>query len=477
MISALRSLGTLSGEAGTADPLAMPLEANPSFGWGGASRDRSRARSEEPRGRQERRDAEPGRPGPVEVARPPADPVPGREPEAGALPVREAGTARALSPLAAVLVVEDDAAFRLSLTAALGGRYSLGEAESVDGALAALAERSYDILLTDFQLGDRDAVELLEKLPVLAPNTRPIVMSAFATARDYQAAMALSVVTVLCKPFSQSELLEALQRAIECETGFRGSVHGLALTDMLQMFHYAKRSVVVDVTLVAGMSHGRIYLEQGEIVHAEAEGTVGEPALQVLLSAKTGALATSSLVKPVARTIDRDLQALLLDLFRLIDEDARPETDGIAESSFTPNSNAVSADLGSNLERRNKIMATDKELQDILAGIESEISGFMAASIVDLESGMTLATRSTRPDFDLTAASAYNSEMVKQKLKIIRVLNLKATLEDMLLTLSDQIHLIKMISPGTFLYLAADKALTNLAIARSVVTRQLVNFK
>ena len=84
---------------------------------------------------------------------------------------------------------------------------------------------------------------------------------------------------------------------------------------------------------------------------------------------------------------------------------------------------------------------------------------------------MTLAVRSTRGDFDLAAASAYNSEMVKQKLKTIKALNLKSTLDDMLLTLSDQIHFIKIVTPRTFLYLAADKSGTNLALVRSAVIK------
>jgi hypothetical protein len=122
-------------------------------------------------------------------------------------------------------------------------------------------------------------------------------------------------------------------------------------------------------------------------------------------------------------------------------------------------------------------MASEKDLLDVLSKIEGEIAGFIGGSIVDLESGMTLAVKSNRGEFDLTAASAYNSEMVKQKLKIMKVLNLKSTLEDMLLTLSDQIHLIKIIGPGTFLYLAADKGSTNLAIVRAAVNKHLAGLK
>jgi len=116
-------------------------------------------------------------------------------------------------------------------------------------------------------------------------------------------------------------------------------------------------------------------------------------------------------------------------------------------------------------------MATEKQIVETIDKIAAEMSGFIAASLVDMESGLTLGTKSLRSDFDLGVASAYNSELVKQKLKIIRALNLKSTLEDIVLTLSDQIHIIRLVSPNVFLYLAADKDATNLAIVRSAVIR------
>lgn len=107
--------------------------------------------------------------------------------------------------------------------------------------------------------------------------------------------------------------------------------------------------------------------------------------------------------------------------------------------------------------------------QRTLQKIQSETSGFIGASIVDLDSGMALASVASRPDFDLEAASAYNSEMVKGKLKTMQVLNLQTDLEDMLLTLGDQLHLIKMLPDNSFLYLAASRADTNLALLRRTV--------
>jgi hypothetical protein len=116
-------------------------------------------------------------------------------------------------------------------------------------------------------------------------------------------------------------------------------------------------------------------------------------------------------------------------------------------------------------------MATEKEISDAFDHISSEIPGFIAASLVDMDSGMTLAVRSNRSDFDLAVASAYNSELVKQKQKIMKALNLRTTLEDMILTLGDQIHFIKVVSPTVFIYLAADRSASNIAIVRNIVNK------
>src|SRR5262249_52960266 len=126
-------------------------------------------------------------------------------------------------------------------------------------------------------------------------------------------------------------------------------------------------------------------------------------------------------------------------------------------------------------ERRSKgiekTMASEKQLTEVLEKIQVDASGFIGASLVDLDSGMTLAVKSARTDFDVTAASAYNSELVKQNLKIMRTLGLTSTMEDILITLSDQIHVMKLLGPNTFLYLLVDRKQSNIAIVRNAVNK------
>ncbi|QXC59683.1 hypothetical protein KSP35_14995 [Aquihabitans sp. G128] len=116
-------------------------------------------------------------------------------------------------------------------------------------------------------------------------------------------------------------------------------------------------------------------------------------------------------------------------------------------------------------------MLSEQQVSAVIGDIANDMTGFIAASLVDLDSGMTLGVYAKNVDFDLPAASALNSELVKQKQKVMAALGLDMELEDMILTLTEQIHVIRLVSPSTFLYLAADRPSTNLAIVRNAINK------
>src|SRR6185437_5329665 len=165
---------------------------------------------------------------------------------------------------------------------------------------------------TDLRMGDRDGIDLLTACRAAARPARAILMSAYATARDYDTALQLGAVRVLCKPFTPRELIEAIREAVECEHGFHGNIHGLSLLDILQMFHYGRRNATI---IIGGLKPGRIYVEGGNIVHAEVADAQGESALVALLSARSGSIRTTVLGDMV-RTIQRPFEQLMLDALR-----------------------------------------------------------------------------------------------------------------------------------------------------------------
>lgn len=109
---------------------------------------------------------------------------------------------------------------------------------------------------------------------------------------------------------------------------------------------------------------------------------------------------------------------------------------------------------------------TDTALKDALASIE----GATAAALVDYTSGMALGTIGGSKSFDLEVAAAGNTDVVRSKLRTMEQLGIKDGIEDILITLGTQYHLIRLITGrggnGLFLYLVLDKSRANLAMAR-----------
>lgn len=98
------------------------------------------------------------------------------------------------------------------------------------------------------------------------------------------------------------------------------------------------------------------------------------------------------------------------------------------------------------------------------------IDGALGCAIVDYTSGMILGSQGGGVDLELAAAG--NSNVVKAKLHTMESLGIKGGIEDILITLSDQLHIIRpsITNEGLFIYLVLDKGKANLALARRKVS-------
>ena len=106
----------------------------------------------------------------------------------------------------------------------------------------------------------------------------------------------------------------------------------------------------------------------------------------------------------------------------------------------------------------------DESLSDAMS-----IKGAIGAALVDYTSGMTLGTAGGH-GINLDVAAAGNTEVVRAKMAVMKELGIKGGIEDILITLDKQLHMIRLMDSsrgdGLFLYVALDKEQANLAMAR-----------
>jgi len=121
----------------------------------------------------------------------------------------------------------------------------------------------------------------------------------------------------------------------------------------------------------------------------------------------------------------------------------------------------------------NKHMNIETALKEAMA-----IEGAQGVALVDWESGMPLGTLGGGKYLDLDLAAAGNTEVIRAKMRTMQSLNLNDSIEDILITLAKQYHLIRLITAGNggntqnlFLYLVLDRGKANLALARHHLKR------
>lgn len=105
------------------------------------------------------------------------------------------------------------------------------------------------------------------------------------------------------------------------KSGFHGAVGTLPLVDLLQVWSMNRFSGLVTVTQRGRSAH--LYFVEGEVVHAEADELVGEPAVLEVIGWPDGAFELLPNTATLNRTIQKRLSHLLIDAHRVLDERRR----------------------------------------------------------------------------------------------------------------------------------------------------------
>ena len=95
------------------------------------------------------------------------------------------------------------------------------------------------------------------------------------------------------------------------------------------------------------------------------------------------------------------------------------------------------------------------------------LEGAIAVALADYDSGEVCDVRNTRPNFDIAAATVLNAQVIRSKMSLLKALGISDSIGDISISCEAQHHIMRLLNSGhRFLYLAIDRRLGNLGMAR-----------
>ncbi len=237
-----------------------------------------------------------------------------------------------------VLLLDDDPELLemyKEMLSRLPSRPEIHTATSGARAMALLEAEPFRVLICDLKMPKMDGLQVLSIVRRRFPELRTVVMTAVQDEEFRSRAYALGVDLFWLKPDTQQNMqmfLECLESLLgrEGEGGFRG-VQSKGLIDIIQMESLSQSSTVLRIT--RGALVGKIWIQGGELIDAEAEGARGEPAFRRILAWRSGTFENLPAENGRERTIQKPVNALLLESAQALDETAHPADPGSAEEA------------------------------------------------------------------------------------------------------------------------------------------------
>ena len=201
-------------------------------------------------------------------------------------------------------------------------------ANSGSRALSILESEQFALLITELNLSHMDGLQVLTIARRKHPQVRLVVLTAIRDEQFRTRAYALGVDQYWIKPETDQEMglfMESIESLVsrEAHGGFRG-VQSKSLVDIIQLECLSQSSCMLKI--INGVTEGKIYIQNGEVVDAEIPGMNAEPAFQRILSWKTGSFEILPPDATRVRTIFTSYQGLLLNTAQAIDEAASQES-------------------------------------------------------------------------------------------------------------------------------------------------------
>lgn len=221
-----------------------------------------------------------------------------------------------------VLVVDDSQRDLQSLLMALKEKdYVIYQTGNKSDVLSLYQNKDIDVTLVALQVSKFSGFEVLSMLKSFDPDSKIILYTEHGSKENIVRALRLGASEFLETPLTINTVLPILERLIlesRKDAGLQGKLETMSLASIIQV-NCEERNRALLLLRHKGQE-GKIYFDQGRVVHAEINGVMGEEAVYHMLEWDRGSFNLEMGLAPPLRTVDVGWSGLVLEGVRRIDE-------------------------------------------------------------------------------------------------------------------------------------------------------------
>jgi DNA-binding NtrC family response regulator len=113
-----------------------------------------------------------------------------------------------------ILVIDDEENVLKSVKKVISSKHPLFEIDLVKSpseSINQIKKKKYDLVITDLMMPDIDGFEIMEKIQLIDPDVKIIVITGYATIKTYMDSIKSGANNFIPKPFTRNELLTAIK--------------------------------------------------------------------------------------------------------------------------------------------------------------------------------------------------------------------------------------------------------------------------
>lgn len=178
-----------------------------------------------------------------------------------------------------ILVVDDTVSFNNFISKLLKTEgFIITSAYNSDTAIARIKSKPIDLIITDINLPGKDGIEFIRLVKKIKPQMKFIVMTGFPHIDNQKEAFNEGVNAYIVKPFTNERFLMIVKRSLNNNKSSHVMLDNsiIKVNELLKSYREKKKTIIIEI--ITKNKNGRLYIKNGEVIHAVAGSLIGKDA-------------------------------------------------------------------------------------------------------------------------------------------------------------------------------------------------------